>query len=443
MFLLSAAWAACGASAGIRLWPGVSPNEKAGQYPPETTTPDDGTGCGASRNEKCNHVNDVSVPMLYPHIVNNGTGAAVLVAPGGGYHDLAYTKVRGPGGGGAAAADARRAQEGDDIARMYNAIGVSAFVLKYRVPARPKVPGLPKWWAPLQDAQRAMGIVRSRAAQWGIHPKKVGFTGFSAGGHLTAHISTVRRIPARAAWLGVRRGAAGLCGAHLCEGGRSRRRVVPPRLCAAHVPVGRGGQRDAGAAVVRTLRPPASAAADPLPRRRRALAEELNVTANHPPAFICSNEDDPTAPPPNTLGCDTSARAAPRCSPPTLAPQVLPEAPLCRRPRLHPQPVSARRARVRAVPGLLPVPRGVRLAPPRPALPPRSRVCTRMAVAGVGEAQFYVREAPSAPCTTSSSSCFWRPCSRCRRTSRARRARRARGGTRVLRDAHRPPPAPG
>ena len=71
-----------------------------------------------------------------------------------------------------------------------NSIGVSAFVLKYRVPARPPLAGLPKWWAPLQDAQRAIGLVRSRAKEYGLNASKIGFTGGSAGGHLTAHIST-------------------------------------------------------------------------------------------------------------------------------------------------------------------------------------------------------------------------------------------------------------
>ena len=80
---------------------------------------------------------------------------------------------------------------------MYNRFGVSAFVLKYRVPARPDKPGLPHWWAPLQDAQRAMALVRAGAAKgtWpGINASRVGFTGFSAGGHLTAHLSTAWRV---------------------------------------------------------------------------------------------------------------------------------------------------------------------------------------------------------------------------------------------------------
>ena len=101
---------------------------------------------------------------------------AVIVAPGGAYMQLAYN------------------MEGTDVAERFNAMGVSAFVLKYRVPqraARPGVAGQETFgWAPLMDAQRAIGIVRSRAAEWNIDANKVGFAGFSAGGHLTVHITT-------------------------------------------------------------------------------------------------------------------------------------------------------------------------------------------------------------------------------------------------------------
>ena len=157
----------------IPLWPGIAPNETdVPPTPNETRTADDGKGCGVERNEICDHIRDVSAPSLTPFLVTNGTGAAIIIAPGGGYHDLAWSK------------------EGIDVARMYNALGVSAFVLKYRVPARPALAGLPKWWAPLQDAQRAVGLVRANAKKWGLNASRIGFTGGSAGGHLTAHIST-------------------------------------------------------------------------------------------------------------------------------------------------------------------------------------------------------------------------------------------------------------
>lgn len=160
------------ASDEIVLFPNGAPNEKPGWPGPETRRGNDGSGCGANHSTMCDHIYNVSAPTLTQFLVANGTGAAIIIAPGGGYKDLAWTK------------------EGLDIARLYNSMGVSAFVLKYRVPARPAVEGLPKWWAPLQDAQRAMSVVRARAKEWGVDTSRIGFTGFSAGGHLTAHIST-------------------------------------------------------------------------------------------------------------------------------------------------------------------------------------------------------------------------------------------------------------
>lgn len=121
---------------------------------------------------------NVSVPTITPYLATSCTAncAAVIVAPGGGYMQLAMN------------------MEGSDVAARFNAMGVSAFVLKYRVPERPAQPGVKGretfGWAPLQDAQRAMGIVRQRAAEWKLDPTKIGFAGFSAGGHLTVHITT-------------------------------------------------------------------------------------------------------------------------------------------------------------------------------------------------------------------------------------------------------------
>ena len=97
--------------------------------------------------------------------------SAVIVSPGGGYGFLAIDR------------------EGTDIAAWLNSIGVSAFVLKYRVPGRS---WLPFGGAPLMDAQRSMGLVRGMAAAGkypGLNTSKIGFMGFSAGGHLTGHLN--------------------------------------------------------------------------------------------------------------------------------------------------------------------------------------------------------------------------------------------------------------
>lgn len=94
------------------------------------------------------------------------TGTAVIVCPGGGYGFLAV------------------GHEGEEVARWLNERGVAAFVLRYRIAPRYRHP------APLQDVQRAIRLVRSRAEQWQVNPQRIGVWGFSAGGHLAATAAT-------------------------------------------------------------------------------------------------------------------------------------------------------------------------------------------------------------------------------------------------------------
>ncbi|EON75281.1 Endo-1,4-beta-xylanase B precursor [Lunatimonas lonarensis] len=100
----------------------------------------------------------------------NATGQAVIICPGGGYGVLAYD------------------WEGLDIAKWLNGHGIVGIVLKYRLPSAENQtePHL----VPLSDAQRAMRLVRSRAAEWHIDPGKIGIMGFSAGGHLASSLAT-------------------------------------------------------------------------------------------------------------------------------------------------------------------------------------------------------------------------------------------------------------
>lgn len=111
---------------------------------------------------------DEDKPTLTPYVVprERATGTAVIVCPGGGYAHLATEK------------------EGDQPARWLNSIGVTAFVLKYRLG--------PKYHHPneLMDAQRAIRMVRARAAEFGVQPDRIGIMGFSAGGHLAASTGT-------------------------------------------------------------------------------------------------------------------------------------------------------------------------------------------------------------------------------------------------------------
>ena len=108
-------------------------------------------------------VTNVSEPTLSVYRPEKQNGTAVVVCPGGGYSILAIE------------------HEGTRVCEWLNSLGVTAVLLKYRVPARDKQnPSV----EPLQDAQRAVGIVRKNAAAWGINPGRIGILGFSAGGHL-------------------------------------------------------------------------------------------------------------------------------------------------------------------------------------------------------------------------------------------------------------------
>src|SRR5262245_20076969 len=98
--------------------------------------------------------------------------AAVIICPGGGYWNL-YWEL-----------------EGEEVAAWLNSIGVTGVILKYRVPRRPDEPKGEPARRPLQDAQRAVSVVRSKAKEWGIDPERIGMVGFSAGGHLTIATAT-------------------------------------------------------------------------------------------------------------------------------------------------------------------------------------------------------------------------------------------------------------
>jgi acetyl esterase/lipase len=152
----------------LKLWPGEVPGEKgAVGEEKDLTKPNEGLVAG----KRVIRLGNVSQPTLtvYPPPAEKNTGTAVLVCPGGGYHILALDL------------------EGTEVIEWLNSIGVTGVLLKYRVPARP---GRERYAAPLQDAQRALGMVRRHASEWGINPGRIGVLGFSAGGHLSALLST-------------------------------------------------------------------------------------------------------------------------------------------------------------------------------------------------------------------------------------------------------------
>lgn len=138
----------------IHLWPGQVPGAKEAKHEPRVL-PDE--------HDNIARITDVSDPMMVVFdACHNCTGAAVIVCPGGGYGILAI------------------GHEGYDIATWFNSLGITAFVLQYRVPEQRD--------GALQDLQRAMRLVRENAGKWNIDPDKIGVLGFSAGGSLAARV---------------------------------------------------------------------------------------------------------------------------------------------------------------------------------------------------------------------------------------------------------------
>ncbi|MBD0831558.1 prolyl oligopeptidase family serine peptidase [Aestuariibaculum sediminum] len=119
-----------------------------------------------------NAIRQVKTPTLKPFLVKNSSdnNPAVVVCPGGGYAVLSHIK------------------EGDQIAEWLNSLGISAFVLKYRLPSDAIMEN--KTIGPLQDAQEAIRTLRRHAKDWHLDPEKIGIIGFSAGGHLASTAST-------------------------------------------------------------------------------------------------------------------------------------------------------------------------------------------------------------------------------------------------------------
>ncbi len=149
----------------IILWPGTPPGGEALHLPPIRVTNHEPPYITPSDRA----VDQVGIPVMNVLRPDRPDGSVMILAPGGGYvrEMLDF--------------------EGMDVARHLNGAGVTCFVLRYRLPG--------EGWAnrsdvPLQDAQRAMRLVRANAGKYGIDPARVGFMGFSAGGHVACSIAT-------------------------------------------------------------------------------------------------------------------------------------------------------------------------------------------------------------------------------------------------------------
>ena len=151
----------------LAVWPHAAPGANPNAAPEiDTTTSKD----RLVADKPVIRLGNISAPTLtlYSPTTKN-TGAAVVVFPGGGYRILAIDL------------------EGTEVCDWLTSAGIACILLKYRVPDSGPYPKSP---AALQDAQRALGIVRSHAEEWHIDPHRIGVLGFSAGAHLAAALST-------------------------------------------------------------------------------------------------------------------------------------------------------------------------------------------------------------------------------------------------------------
>ena len=167
------AWQPSPGHTQVPIWPGAAPDARPvkGQEAVETTGKD-----SLVAGKPWVAVSNISVPTITVYApTGKNTGAAVVVLPGGGYEILAIDL------------------EGTEVCDWLTAKGITCVLLKYRVPAPRSAPhwgAFPQSKMALEDAQRTVGLVRLRAAEWHIDPHKVGVLGFSAGGHLAAAMST-------------------------------------------------------------------------------------------------------------------------------------------------------------------------------------------------------------------------------------------------------------
>ena len=217
----------------IPLWPKGPPDEKGNIGQERDTTKPNGQLVAGQRVIRLSNVSQPTITLYRPpRRKDNGT--AVIVCSGGGYIFLAMDL------------------EGTEICQWLNSIGVTGVLLKYRVPKRP---GDEQHVLPLQDAQRALGLVRYHAREWKIDPKRIGVLGFSAGGHLSAVAS--------------------------CQFTNR-----------AYTSIDDADQLSCRPDFAVIIYP--GYLADP--KNNNALPPELTVTSNTPPTFLVQAEDDPVRP---------------------------------------------------------------------------------------------------------------------------------------------------
>ncbi|HXX93135.1 MAG TPA: alpha/beta hydrolase [Planctomycetota bacterium] len=166
--------APAGAPSVVDLWPGAPPGDVGLQGEEKWLELKVGGKPYEVGGKPTRWRTNVSKPTLtiYRPAPEKNTGIALLICPGGGYHNLGWDV------------------EGEEVAEWLTSLGMTGIILKYRCPRRPgDIRGEPPL-GPLKDAQRAISLVRTHAPDWGIDARKIGMVGFSAGGHLVGATCT-------------------------------------------------------------------------------------------------------------------------------------------------------------------------------------------------------------------------------------------------------------
>ncbi|MEJ7557334.1 MAG: alpha/beta hydrolase [Pedobacter sp.] len=232
----------------IKLYKGTVPGSKPAPADYKEESPVGG--------DKITRTAKVTEPTMIVYKPEKGkaTGAAVIICPGGGYGILAID------------------HEGFNVAKRFTEMGVTAFVLKYRLPSDAIM--VDKSFGPLMDAEQAIYLVRKDAVKWGVNPKKIGIMGFSAGGHLAATLTV-----------------------HYNDSKIENKETISlrPDFSILVYPVITFGKYTHGGSMANLLGP------NPTDAQKEYFSNEKHVTSDTPPTFLVHANDDGAVPVQNSM----------------------------------------------------------------------------------------------------------------------------------------------